>query len=143
MGWAMFTTGVVLTDVFACVRAAIRDTGGRQPSRLQCCSVLFYLAFFWVLRNVEGRLKHRRILGPLFWLGSFSYSLYLVHGYALGVVDILARRMGLVGTLYLISYLLQITVAVFARWVFYLAVERHFNSSRQKQRIANGGDVIA
>jgi peptidoglycan/LPS O-acetylase OafA/YrhL len=85
---------------------------------------------------VEGRLKHRRILSPLFWLGSFSYSLYLVHAYVLGVVDVLARRMGFVGNRYLMSYLLQIAVAVFAGWVFYLAVERHFVSSRQKRRIA-------
>jgi peptidoglycan/LPS O-acetylase OafA/YrhL len=43
---------------------------------------------------------------------------------------------GFVGNLYLVSWGLQIVVAVLASWVFYLAIERHFVSSRQKRRIA-------
>ncbi len=136
VNWTVASAGVALTIVFAITRAAVRDPGGRQTSRLQCCAILFYLALFWVLRKVKGQLKHRRILKPLVWLGSFSYSLYLIHAYFLGLVDVPARRMGCVGNYYVISWFLQIIVAVFAAWVFYLLVERRFVSSRQKRRIA-------
>lgn len=133
---AMVAAAAVLTGVFAMTRSLGGIDIGHPSSRMQGVAVLVFLAMFWVLRSTEGRWAHRRILGPLFWLGSFSYSLYLVHPYFLGLVDVPARRVGLVENLYVVSWALQIVAAVIAAWVFYLVVERRFVSSRQKQRIA-------
>ena len=127
---------VILTVIFAMTRSLGGGTIDHPSSRPQSWAVILYLAMFWILRNVEGRIAHHRILAPLFWLGSFSYSLYLIHPYFLGPVDFSARRVGLVGDLYLVTWGLQIAVGVFVGWVFYLAVERYFVSLRQKRRIA-------
>ena len=132
----MVATCVVLTVVFASTRSEGGGTIDHPSSRMQSWVVILYLVIVWVLRHTERHFLHRRFLIPLFWLGSFSYSLYLVHPYFLGVVDVPARRLGFVGNLYLVSWGLQIVVAVLASWVFYLAIERHFVSSRQKRRIA-------
>jgi len=127
---------VALVAVFAGMRSIGGGDIGHPNSRQQCCAVILYLAMFWALRRVDGRLAHHRILSPLFWLGSFSYSLYLVHPYILGFVDVPARRLGLIGNWYVMNWTLQILAGVFLGWLFYLAVERHFVSSRQKRRIA-------
>ncbi|MGA9136213.1 MAG: acyltransferase family protein [Terracidiphilus sp.] len=132
----MMAVAVILTAVFASTRSLGGGTVDHPSSRVQSWIAILYLALFWVLRSVEAQFTHRRALSPLFWLGSFSYSLYLVHPYFLGLVDLPARKMGLVGDLYLISWALQIIVGVIAGWIFYLVVERHFVSSRQKRRIA-------
>jgi peptidoglycan/LPS O-acetylase OafA/YrhL len=133
----MMVVAVILTAIFALTRTLGGGDIDEPSSRLQSGVVIFYLALFWALRRTEGRFAHRRVLSPLFWLGSFSYSLYLVHPYFLGLVDIPARRLGFVGDRYLISWALQIIVAVIAGWLFYLAVEGHFVSSKQKGRIAS------
>jgi peptidoglycan/LPS O-acetylase OafA/YrhL len=59
-------------------------------------------------------------------LGTFSYSLYLVHTLVQPFVDVGMRRVGLTGELYVINFFAQIVVSVIAGWLFFLAVERHF-----------------
>ncbi|MGB7741506.1 MAG: hypothetical protein WBL41_02010, partial [Terracidiphilus sp.] len=98
---------------------------------------ILYLGMFWLLRISEGRFVHLRGLRPLFWLGSFSYSLYLFHPLFRNAADLLERRVGLADDKFPIAWALQIIVSVFASWLCFLAVEKHFTSSQQKRRIAN------
>jgi peptidoglycan/LPS O-acetylase OafA/YrhL len=63
--------------------------------------------------------------------------LYLIHPVALPFVDLPLRRLGFVGSSYLITFASQIVVAVLVALLFFLAVERHFISSRQKQKLSS------
>jgi peptidoglycan/LPS O-acetylase OafA/YrhL len=64
------------------------------------------------------------------WVGTFSYSLYLVHVPVMFATKHLALRLGfgVAGTL-----VMRVVLPIAAAWTFYMLVERRFlNASRQK-----------
>ncbi|MFZ1941801.1 MAG: acyltransferase family protein [Terracidiphilus sp.] len=130
-------TSVGLSALFAVMRSLGGGSIDHPSSRAQCWAAILYLGMFWLLRISEGRFVHLRGLRPLFWLGSFSYSLYLFHPLFRNAADLLERRVGLADDKFPIAWALQIIVSVFASWLCFLAVEKHFTSSQQKRRIAN------
>ena len=101
---------------------------------IQAAAALIFLALLYLLRPMDARVAHLPIMKPLLWLGTISYSLYLVHLFVLAIPDVLGRRLGFNGGRYWITYLVEIAVAIFAGWLFHILVERHFISSRQKRR---------
>lgn len=105
------------------------------PTSFQAVFCLFFVVLLWVLRPFDISLAHHRLLRPLMWVGTISYSLYLVHPLAIAFTDIGGRRLGFDHERYWVTYFLQMAVSIAAGWVLYYFVERHFISSRQKQRI--------
>jgi peptidoglycan/LPS O-acetylase OafA/YrhL len=73
---------------------------------------------------------------PLLWIGACSYSTYLIHVVVTQFPSVLCRRMGLDGHLYWIAFWIEFMVAIACGRLFYHLVERHFLSTRQKQRLA-------
>jgi len=108
---------------------------GQPSTRLQAATCLIFAALLWALRPFDSRLAHRHVLRPLMWLGTISYSVYLAHPLVMAFPDAGGRRLGFDLQWYWVTYLAQIFVAVVAGWLFYLVIERHFISPRQKRRI--------
>ncbi len=107
-----------------------------EPSyRAQALTCILLLVVLYLLRPFDEVLARWRVLTPLFWLGSFSYSLYLVHLILLEIFDTLLKRAHLVGDRYWIAYCLNLLLCLAASWLFYQAVEKHFISSRQRKRV--------
>jgi len=69
------------------------------------------------------------------WLGSFSYSIYLAHLLFISFPDAALRRLGFTGSWYVVSYLVQILVAVGVGWLFFNLVEKRFISAKQEKRL--------
>jgi peptidoglycan/LPS O-acetylase OafA/YrhL len=108
---------------------------GHPSTRFQAVTCLIFVAILWALRPLDARLAHHRVLRPLMWLGTISYSIYLAHSLVMGFPDAIGRRLGFDHERYWVTYLAEIAVAIVAGWLFYLVIERHFISSRQKQRV--------
>ncbi len=129
-----------MTAVLIGLFAALRDTDVgsiyEPSSRLQAILLIVFAIAIWILRPLDVRVSAVAAMRPLFWIGSFSYGLYLVHTIILGFVDFPLRRLGLTGNLYLVTYLIQIGAALALGRFFFWAIERHFISSRQKERIS-------
>jgi len=126
----------VLSDSLGTGSGLVHDFALGQPTRrLQAIVCLIFVAILWVLKPFDGLLAHRRILRPMMWLGTISYSLYLIHTSVIAFPDAGGRRIGFDGKWYWVTYFAQIVVSIVAAWFFYLVVERHFISSRQKRRV--------
>lgn len=133
-----FTFAVVpLILLFAILRKTGGEDIGHPSSRAQAIFCISCLALLSLLRRFDGKLGKSSILRPLFWLGSFSYSLYLIHPIVLGFVDFPLRHFGATGDLYFITFGIEILVAIICGRLYFLVVERHFISSRQKHRLIN------
>jgi exopolysaccharide production protein ExoZ len=137
MNVTMIWFTVLLIVVFGVVRSFGGLDIGHPSSRMQAVATIVFLAFFWILRRANQDYLLHPILRPLFWVGSFSYSLYLTHTIILPFIDAPARAIGLAGNLYLVTWGLQIVVATVAGWFYFLVIERHFISSKQKSRVAS------
>lgn len=104
-------------------------------TRISSAAVLLFFLLLIALRRVDRSLGNSRWLRPFLWLGACSYSLYLTHTVILPFVSVLTRRVGLNGNLYWISFWIQVAAAILFGRLFYLLVERHFISSRQRKRL--------
>jgi peptidoglycan/LPS O-acetylase OafA/YrhL len=108
---------------------------GQPSTRQQAATCLIFVAILWALRPFDASFAHRPVLRPLMWLGTISYSVYLIHPVVIAYPDAGGRRLGFDHEWYWVTYLVEIAVSIVAGWLFFLLVERHFISSRQKQRI--------
>jgi exopolysaccharide production protein ExoZ len=108
---------------------------GHPASNVQALASVIFVVVLCCLRPLDKVLSHLSALRPLMWLGTFSYSLYLVHPLFIPFIDAGGRRLGLDQDRYWVTYFLQIAVALSAGWLFYFLVERHFITSRQKKRV--------
>ena len=97
---------------------------------------LFYLSFASVLLLLFRWDSQLARLGPvraLSGVGLFSYSLYLIHLLALGVVTQGLNRIGFIPAHALLMYGLKLALCVAAGRLFFLVCERPFLDSRQRQ----------
>ena len=113
----------------------IKDLSFRPGSQLQAATAVVFIALLCILRPLDARVAHHPVLRPLMWLGSFSYSLYLVHVTFIDFAEAGGRRLGFDQDWYRVTYFLQIGLSLLVGWCFYRLVERHFISTRQKKRV--------
>lgn len=138
--WTTIKIETSLAIGLLCVLSYLGESQGDigHPSiRMQAISSLVMMGLFSLLWPIDKKVGEFPLLRPLFWLGSFSYSLYLVHPIILPFIDAPMRRMGFDGNRYLVTFIIQIFVAVAFGRLFYLLVEQFFISSRQQKRIAD------
>ena len=102
---------------------------------------LFYLGFAGLLLllfrwdDLLARLGPARALAGV---GLFSYSLYLIHLLALGIVTQGLNRLGFVSSHALLDYGLKLALCVAAGRLFFHVCERPFLDSRQRQVLQAG-----
>ena len=75
---------------------------------------------------------------PFFvWLGLFSYSIYLIHSPLLGFFNLATLNWKMSDDVRLWMMVgIALPLAIFASYVFFLAVEKHFLSGHQKVKLA-------
>lgn len=96
----------------------------------------FYLGFALVLLLLfrwDALLARLRPVRALASVGLFSYSLYLIHLLALGIVTQGLNRVGSLQTHALLVYALKLVLCVGIGRLFFLVCERPFLDSRQRQ----------
>jgi peptidoglycan/LPS O-acetylase OafA/YrhL len=69
---------------------------------------------------------------PLVWLGTISYSLYLLHVPIGGRVMNFLERFSEFGFVQLLSVPLALAVSLFVAWIFFLLVEKPSHDLSQK-----------
>jgi peptidoglycan/LPS O-acetylase OafA/YrhL len=126
-----------LTIGFALLRRIDGTDVGHPSSTIKSFVSLLFCIILIAIRPIDAQLSKHRFLKPFMWLGAFSYSLYLTHPIILPFIDILSRRAGLTGSLYLIAFWLQVSIAVVFGRIFFYLVERHWISKRQVKRIVS------
>lgn len=131
---ALFVLSAVLLVVFV----ARHDYRGIiDPASLQVrmgFSLVFALVLLALFRwdAVLVRLRPLRLLSSV---GLFSYSLYLIHLLALGVVTQGLQRITLLATHPLPLYLVKIAVCLLIGRLFFHVCERPFLDTRQRQAL--------
>jgi peptidoglycan/LPS O-acetylase OafA/YrhL len=137
--WATIKIEAGLAIGLLCVLSYLGGTQGDigHPSiRTQAISTLVMVALFSLLWPIDKKIGEHALSRPLFWLGSFSYSLYLVHPIILPFIDAPMRHMGFDGNRYIVTFVIQVFIAIAFGRLFYLLVEQFFISSRQQKRIS-------
>jgi len=121
---------------YACFKASPIGTLDHPSPRAQAFVCVCFFCALLLLHPYNERVSRWRCLAPLMRLGTFSYSVYLIHRTFIAFADAGMRKIGFDGSLYVITYLVQLLTAVGAGWVFFILIERHFISTRQERRIA-------
>ena len=89
-------------------------------------------------RRSDRRTGKWPILAMLRRVGTFSYSLYLVHFLCIGLVGQVLGRARLPTTMWWIEFLAMALASVAAAWGFHVLVERRFLSSSARTSSAPG-----
>lgn len=136
--WSILTNVAAVT-LLTLAYAALRQTGtadiGHPSSKVHAVTCLVFAALLFILRRFDESISTHPIARPWFWIGAFSYSLYLVHPVFIPFIDVLGRKLGFDGSRYWITLWIQVAISlVLAHW-FFLLVEKRFISKRQVERI--------
>ena len=97
---------------------------------------LFYLGFssgLLLLFRWDDRMADWRTVRLLAGIGMFSYSLYLIHGLALGFVTQAVSRIASIEAHPWLLYLVKLALCVVAGKLFFHFCERPFLDTRQRQ----------
>lgn len=103
-----------------------------HSDRTQLFCVLGFVVLVAAVARFDRALSGNWIMRQLRKLGTISYSLYLIHMLPLPMLDALLRRAGLQDQLYLITYAVQIIVAVITGAIFHRLVEQRFIETRKR-----------
>ena len=100
---------------------------------VQAVFTLGFAGVLLLLFRWDGVLAKLRPVRALSWVGLFSYSLYLIHLLALGIVTQGVSRIAAVQSHPLLLYALKLVLCAAAGRVFFQLCERPFLDTRQKQ----------
>ena len=143
----LISTNVLLNAAVLLYFTVYRQVGyvdaSHPSSRVRGWTALAFCMLLTMLRQHDDAIIRSAITRPLIWLGTFSYSLYLVHPTVLPFVDVFLRHAGFDGQRYLATYGLEVITAVGAGWLMFLGTERYFLSKRQERRIVSEHPVSA
>ena len=141
---ALFVLTLLMTGLFVglCYWWGGADTPAVASEMLAGATLAAWL-IFW--RGPTGITKSILEWGPLYFVGTFSYSLYLLHAPVIQIVwQSIIHPLGLTGP---IALLLQLSIALPAciavAFAFFLVFERPFMSSRQKHAVSDAEATLA
>ena len=102
-------------------------------------------AWLIVWRGPTGITKSILEWGPLYFVGTFSYSLYLLHAPVIQIVwQSIIHPLGLTGpTAMLVQLSIALPACIAVAFAFFLVFERPFMSSRQKHAVRNAEATLA
>lgn len=106
------------------------------PGWFQSLYYLGFAALLLLLFRWDGRLSEIKGVRLLSKVGVFSYSLYLIHLLALGLVTQALNRAHFFQPYALVTYAVKLTVCAAAGWLFFLVCEKPFLDSRRRGTIA-------
>ncbi|MBC8134470.1 MAG: acyltransferase [Fibrella sp.] len=112
----------------------IREQGSPQSWRLLLTSLFAIL--FYILRPFDAYMKRSRVLSGLFFVGGFSYSLYLIHFMMLSVLHRVAVKLHFPPQLYVAETLIELAICIAIAYVFYWLVESRFMAAKAKSVVA-------
>lgn len=125
----------VISSLLIVVFAVRQGMGGFSPAA-DSLRLLFCLAFALLLL---GLFRWDRLLAGLWparllsWVGMFSYSLYLIHLLALGVINQMVQRVPVLASQAVLLYLVKIVTCLAIGRLFFQCCERPFLNTRQRQ----------
>ncbi len=96
--------------------------------------IILFSGCLVVLHPYDRALMQQKALKWLAFIGTFSYSLYLVHLPITAATTALLKRV-LPGHYIPVMFLVDIPLAVFFSWLFFVLVERHFLSAGAQNRM--------
>jgi peptidoglycan/LPS O-acetylase OafA/YrhL len=108
---------------------------GKPSTRIQALTAVIFVLLLLLIHPFDSRAVLHPFVRAFSFLGTISYSLYLIHTLVQPFVDAGLRKLGFSGSLYLYNFLSQVVFSMIAGFVFYQLVERHFISSRHKKRM--------
>ncbi len=131
----------ILMLVFACLRSLGGDMINHPSTRIQAVATLIFILVLWIIKPIDERVSKRRLMRPLMFLGTISYSLYLTHTFFFGFVDAGLRRAHIEGPLYWITFTAQVIIGLITGYVFYIVVERPVLQLKKKPLVAGKENV--
>lgn len=130
--WLLFLLCGALVITYALRHGEDGSVDGLS-GRLQAFFYLAFAATLIMLFRWDGRLAGLWPVQVFSWLGMFSYSLYLIHLLALGIVTQGLDRLHAVEAHPLLLYLVKVVVCIAVGRLFFHFCERPFLDSRQRQ----------
>ena len=130
--WLLFLLCGVLVILYALRHGGEGSVDGLSGG----FQALFYLGFavlLIVLFRWDGRLAGWWPVWLFSWLGMFSYSLYLIHLLALGIVTQGLNRIHVIEAHPCLLYLVKVAVCIAGGRLFFYFCERPFLDTRQRQ----------
>jgi len=134
--WANAALVAVLTVLFVIYCSVGAVDIGHPSSKWRSSMCLVFCAVLIGLRRFDHAIVEHRFARPWLWLGAFSYSLYLAHTIILPYVDVICRKAGLDGNRYIITYFIEIPIAIAFGRLFFVLIERRFISKKISERLA-------
>jgi exopolysaccharide production protein ExoZ len=104
--------------------------------RLQSAICLLFSVLLLILFRFDAYLSKLASVRLLSFVGIFSYSLYLIHIPALGIVSQIFRKANVTEHTFVYVWVVQVLVSVPCGYVFYRVAERPFLNSRRKRQTA-------
>ena len=157
--WAMFGLGAVLFDVVRAERVAaaeqreaggwlaglalltivamVRGVGSRisimnHSAPLAFGVALGSMALLYLVRQIPETIAYSRIGRPFSRIGTFSYSLYLIHFLCLGLASQTLHLAHIPDTWYLLRFVMLVLTAITGGFIFYLLFERPFLPTKRQ-----------
>lgn len=124
--WA--SAGVGLTSLTVVIFAPLYETAFSISGTLLRLATWGPFCFFLVLAATqEGRVRRFASLRPLVWVGTFSYSLYLVHEPFLQMAAaLILRRHWSIGWVLLLQIVVLPAILIGFGYLFFLVAEKPF-----------------
>jgi len=108
---------------------------GKPSTRIQTACALFFVILLILIRPFDRIAARLSLIRPLSSLGTISYSLYLTHTLVQPFFDSGLRRLGFSGSLYILTFLVEVVISIVFGFIFYRLIECHFISPGAKKRL--------
>ncbi len=108
---------------------------GLPSSRVDACFAIAFTLLLLILHRHDSYLAKAPWSRGLRLLGMFSYSLYLTHHAVITIPAHTMALLGFSGSLYWVSFIVQISVSVVVGYAFYRLVEQPYLNRRANMTV--------
>ena len=111
---------------------APNDYSHESPYPWRILITSLFAILFYFLRPFDERMKGSKFLSGLYFVGGFSYSLYLTHFMILAILQRIISRIPMLSQFYIIAMFAELTICIVIAYGFYRLVESRFMSVKAK-----------
>jgi exopolysaccharide production protein ExoZ len=142
--WAFGLAAVSgMVGLISMLSALSGHAGAPSVTQESCVTALGFAILISLLYKHDQFLSRLRPVRFLSFVGAFSYSLYLVHLLAVGLVLWAFKRMGMEFRLHYLYVAVATIFSLPVAYIFYRYFERPFISSRMRSRVAEVAPALA